>query len=44
MSTSANNVKSLQKRNARPVLNTGQMEFCIASADNAYCPQKSKNG
>ena len=44
VSSSSNYVKSLPRRNARPVLSIGQREFCIASADNAHCRLKSKDG
>ena len=40
LSSSSNHVKSLQKRNARHVLNIGHRESCAASADKAYCRQK----
>ena len=43
MSNTSNHVKSLQKRNARHVLNIDQMESRVASADNACCRQKSKD-
>ena len=36
MSSSSNYMKSLPKRNARLALNIGQMESCIAYADNAF--------
>ena len=41
-SSSSNWVKSLRRLHALPVLNIGQKEYCIASADNAYFRQKSK--
>ena len=44
MSSSENYVKSLQKRNVCLGLDIGLREPCIATADNACCCQRSKNG